>query len=125
MPIKRENGNWTDLRQRLALKQEDEIDLHFGHRDPHTPYWEAMNDVAALVKERLREAQKNGRPYIMFIHGRSTSRPGQTTARSVVRRFMRSPAATPLIERSGCIQHDTVFVAKIRPLDRPRLNDRT
>jgi hypothetical protein len=29
---------------------------------------------------------------------------------------MRSKAATPLIERRDCIQHQTVFVAKIRPL---------
>ena len=27
---------------------------------------------------------------------------------------MRSPDATPLIERNGCIQHDTEFVAKVR-----------
>jgi hypothetical protein len=29
---------------------------------------------------------------------------------------MRSRAATPLIERNGCVQHDTAFVAKIRSL---------
>jgi hypothetical protein len=109
-----QNGNWTHYREQFALAPTDEIDLHFGRRDPHTPYWQVMDEVAALVKERLQEAQERGRPYVMFIHGCSTSRPGQTTARSVVRQFMRSPAATPLIERKGCIQHDTVFVAKIR-----------
>jgi hypothetical protein len=62
--------------------------------------------VAALVEKELQKAQKKGRPYIMFVHGSSTSRPGKTTARSVVRQFMRSPDATPLIERNGCIQHN-------------------
>jgi hypothetical protein len=32
-----------------------------------------------------------------------------------VREFMRSPAATPFIERAKSIQHETVFLAKIRP----------
>jgi hypothetical protein len=68
------------------------------------------------VERRLGEAQRNGRSHIMFIHGSSTSRPGQTTARSQVRKFMRSSAATPFIERKHCIQHDTVFVAKLRRL---------
>jgi hypothetical protein len=39
---------------------------------------------------------------------------GKTTARSQVRRFIRSKAATPFIERARCIQHETVFVAKVR-----------
>jgi len=29
---------------------------------------------------------------------------------------MRSKAATPLIERKHCIQHNTVFLAKLRPM---------
>src|SRR5262249_21656972 len=74
-----------------------------------------MDDVAERVERALREAQENGRPYLMFIHGHSTSYPGRTTARSVVRGFMRTTDATALIERAGCIQHRTVFVAKIRP----------
>jgi hypothetical protein len=111
---KQYDGNWTDLRKHLGAP-EDEIDLHFGRRDPHTPYGNVMAEVAELVEKKLRQAQESGRPYVLFVHGRSTSRPGQTTARSVVRGFMRSSAATPLIERSGCIQHATAFLAKIRP----------
>ena len=114
MPIKNQNCNWTDFRNRFALTPQDEIDLHFGRRDPHSPYENVMAELAELIENKLRQAQKNGRHYLMFVHGWSTSRPGKTTARSVVRMFMRSPAATPLIERNGCIQHDTVFVAKIR-----------
>jgi len=112
--MQKQNGDWKRYREQFALTSADEVDLHFGRRDPHVPYWEVMNDVVALVEERLREAQKNGRPYVMFVHGWSTSRPRQTTARSMVRGFMRSPEATPLIERSGCIQHETVFIAQVR-----------
>jgi hypothetical protein len=119
--MQRQNGDWKRYREQFALTSADEVDLHFGRRDRRTRYDEVMSDVAALVEERLREAQKNGRPYVMFVHGWSTSRPGQTTARSAVREFMRSPDATPLIERSGCIQHDTVFVAKVRPAKREEM----
>lgn len=114
--MKRESGNWTCYRERFGLSRNDEIDLHFGRRDPRSgiSYYEAMNDIESLVRHSLKNAQENGRPYVMFIHGHSTSRPGQTTARSVVRGFMRSKEATPLIERAQCIQHETVFVTKIK-----------
>jgi microcystin degradation protein MlrC len=114
--MQKQNGDWKRYREQFALTSADGVDLHFGRRNPHVPYREVMNDVVALVEERLREAQRKGRPYVLFVHGWSTSRPGQTTARSMVRRFMRSTEATPLIVRSGCIQHDTAFVAKVRPL---------
>jgi hypothetical protein len=92
----------------------DEIDLHFGKRDRSTSYEDAMAEITAIVEKGLCEARKQGRPYVMFVHGKSTSRPGQTTARSQVRNFMRSKTATPLIDRKHCIQHTTVFVAKVR-----------
>jgi hypothetical protein len=111
------NGNWTDLRTEFGLTADDEVDLHFGKRDPHTRYDEVMADVARLVESKLIEAQKNQRPYVLFVHGWSTSRPGQQTARSVVRGFMQSKQATPLIERAGCIRHETAFLAKIRLID--------
>jgi len=110
-------GNWTDYRKQFCLKAEDEIDLHFGKRDRfEMSYDEAMGQVKELVEGELRKAQEEGRPYLMFNHGWSTSLGWKkTTARSVVRAFMLSPRATPLINRSSCIQHDAVFVAKIRP----------
>jgi hypothetical protein len=114
MPIMKRTGGWTSFRAEFGLTRENEIDLHFGRRDLNTSYENAMADVATLVETKLIEAQKAGCPYLMFIHGWSTSRRGKTTARSIVRRFMRSKAATPLIERSGCIQHETVFIAKIQ-----------
>jgi hypothetical protein len=73
-----------------------------------------MCEVEETVLKSLQRAYERGRPYLMFTHGGSTSRPGKTTARSVVRRVMRSKEATPYIQRSECIQHPTVFVAKIR-----------
>ena len=104
-------GDWQQYRPPDCL----EVDLHFGKRDPQAKsYQQAMDEVTALVERTLREAQLEGRSYVMFIHGRSTSRRGKMTARSRVRGFMRSPKATPLIQRSECIQHPTIFVAKVR-----------
>lgn len=112
--MKHESGDWKNYRARFHLLPSDEIDLHFGRRDADTPYWEAMAKIDLLVREQVRKAQEDGRAFIMFIHGWSTSRRGKTTSRSVVRGFMRSKDATPFIVRAGCIQHETVFVAKIR-----------
>jgi galactose-1-phosphate uridylyltransferase len=100
----------------LDLSPSDQVNLHFGKRDRSVmTYREAMAGVTAVVVASLKEARRNGRPYLMFIHGSSTSRRGKTTARSQVRGFMRSKEATPLIDRGGCIQHVTVFVAKLKP----------
>jgi hypothetical protein len=119
--VMREQGNWVNFRQRFGLSAADEVDLHFGRRDPHTRYEDVMADVEQRVRESLRKAQETGRSYVMFIHGWSTSRPGQTTARSIVRSFIRSKEATPFIVRAECIQHDAVFIAKIKQPDRGRL----
>ena len=112
--MKREKGNWTCYRERFGLSQDDEIDLHFGRRDHNVSYDDAMYEVEEIVKRGLQKARENKRPYLMFIHGHSTSRPGRTTARSVVRRFMRSREATSLVVKSESIQHPTVFVARVR-----------
>jgi hypothetical protein len=104
--------NWESYRRPDCL----EVDLHFGKRDPLVKsFAQAMAEITELVERTLREAQQDGRPYIMFIHGRSTSRRGKVTARSQVRGFMRSPKATPLVQRDQCIQHETIFLAKVRP----------
>jgi hypothetical protein len=112
--FKGESGNWIDYRSKFNLSSDDEIDLHFGRRDNSISYDETMAEILSIVEGGLKKAQKDGRPYVMFVHGSSTSRGGKVTARSQVRSFMRSKHATPLIERRHCIQHDTVFVAKIR-----------
>ena len=84
----------------------------FGPRE--ITYYEAMDQVFDESFEALRSAQASGVRHVLFRHGSSTSRPGQTTARSQVRGLMRSPLATPYIIRSKCIQHESVFVAAIR-----------
>src|SRR5262249_56614940 len=104
-------GDWKRYRRPDCR----EVNLHFGERDRQAKsYKQAMAEVTELVERALREAQQGGRPYIMFIHGRSTSRRGKVTARSQVRGFMRSSKATPLIQRDQCIQHETIFLAKVR-----------
>jgi hypothetical protein len=113
-------GNWVEYRSALGLSKTDEIDLHFGSRhqnggdDRPGTYDDNMAEIMVIVENSLRKAQRDGRSHVMFIHGWSTSGPGRTTARSQVRSFMRSRAATPFIERAHCIQHDTVFIAKIK-----------
>ena len=115
MRFQRGYGDWRQYRSQFGLTELDEIDLHFGERDrSRFSYAEVMAEVVDTVKAKLEEARLNGRSHVMIIHGSSTSRRGKTTARSQVRGFMRSKEATPLIDRKECIQHNTVFVAKLR-----------
>ncbi len=107
--FKRFYGNWTELRK----YNPKEIDFHYGN-GLGVAYWDAMTEVKEIVRDRLVSAQRDGDPYVLFTHGRSTSRRGRTTARSVVRGFMRSAEATPLIIRKECIQHQSAFLARVR-----------
>jgi len=110
------DGDWTEYRR---LGDVVEVDLHLAEPrsssdGPPVPYWDKMAAVEEKTLEALQAAQRDGHEFVMFLHGHSTSRPGRTTARSVVRRVMASPSATPFIDRSRSIQHDSVFVAAIR-----------
>jgi hypothetical protein len=108
-------GSWQKYRSQFGLSEDDEVNLHFGKRDPSLmSFREAMAGVTAIVVASLENARRNRRSYLMFLHGSSTSRRGKTTARSQVRNFMRSKDATPLIDRGGCIQHPNVFIAKLK-----------
>jgi hypothetical protein len=113
--FQRQDGDWTRFR---GLPDLEELDLHFSERErgPRTTsYSEAMANVYELVLSGLEAAYRGGSTkYLLITHGHSTSRPGQTTARSQVRRLMRSSDATPYIVRKNCIQHCSVFVAAIR-----------
>lgn len=110
--MKREGGDWVRFRQLPNLLEHD---FHRGRRDPSKAYWDAMAEVRDEVLSVLRKAQAEGFAYVLFTHGSSTSRPGQTTARSQIRGLMRSKDATPYIDRPRCIQHHSVFVAAIKP----------
>lgn len=106
-----ESGDWTRFR---ALKPR-EFDLHrceWGRRE--VPYWVAMQEVRDDTLAELVAAQKSGAEWLLIRHGGSTSGPGKTTARSVVRRIMRSSSATPFIVRRDCVQHEMVFLARIQ-----------
>jgi hypothetical protein len=111
--LKKGTGNWTQFRNLPNVIEVDFHDAEYGRRT--IPYESAMYNVWCRALTALKEAYQAGRNYVLFTHGSSTSRLGKTTARSQVRQLMRSPEATPYIRRSACIQHDTVFVAAIRP----------
>jgi hypothetical protein len=107
-------GDWKRFRE---LPDLIEVDFHYANSGArHGSYQEAMSKVYNRAFKAMQGAQQSGVKYILFRHGFSTSRPGATTARSVVRGLMRSKEATPLIVRRDCIQHTSVFVAAIRPV---------
>jgi hypothetical protein len=109
-----ERGPWTRYRQLPGPVKE--VDFHWSDiRGEWRPYDEKMAEVYETALEELLRAHKDGLRYLIFTHGSSTSRIGKTTARSVIRGLMRSATATPYILRAACIQHETVFVAAIRP----------
>jgi hypothetical protein len=110
--MKIEDGDWTRYRQMPGLV---EVDFHNTGLNDGGSYWEHMEEVRDKALAALRDAQREGIHYILFTHGRSTSRPGSTTSRSVVRGLMRSKEATPFLVRRECIQHESVFLAAIRP----------
>ncbi len=105
-------GDWTQYR---SLQPGLEIDFHLESRRD-TSYEEAMINIAERALKSLKTAQENGLLYLMFTHGHSTSRQGKITARSQIRKLMNSSLATPYIIRAECIQHNSVFVARIKKL---------
>jgi guanylate kinase len=114
--FKKESGDWKRYRR---LPNVVEVDFHYSnHKREFVPYRQAMENVYADTLEALEKAHEEGKQFVLFTHGWSTSRLGKTTARSVVRTVMRSPQTTRYIIRRECIQHDSVFVAAIRPKPR-------
>lgn len=112
--FKRMAGDWVRFRELPNLMERD---LHWAGETPTGAYWENMETVWRVALESLQAAQAQGKQYVLFTHGWSTSRVGKTTSRSQVRKLMASREATPYILRNQCIQHDSVFVAAIRPLE--------
>jgi hypothetical protein len=111
--FKKGYGDWTQYRK---LPQAIEVDFHYSDFGPKdVPYDEAMDAVWTTAFEAIQKAYNQGVQYVIFRHGWSTSRIGKTTTRSQIRKLMRSHDATPYIRRSACIQHESVFVAAIRP----------
>ncbi|MGE3251436.1 MAG: hypothetical protein AB7L26_14460 [Hyphomonadaceae bacterium] len=103
-------GDWTTLRG--AGIQELDLHDHGGWTPRDELMFQAYDDVlCALIESRSR-----GMSALLIQHGGRTSRRGKTTKRSVVRGLMRSKAATPHIIRSACVQHETVFLAALKPI---------
>lgn len=113
--FKSASNNWTEFRK---LPDLIEVDFHLSEKGGVHDYWQSMDDVYRIAIKAIQTAQKDGKQYVLFRHGSSTSRIGKTTSRSQVRKAMRNTEATPFIIRSKCIQHSTVFVACIRPIIR-------
>lgn len=113
MAFKIDGRNWVEFRKLPDLV---EFPMHWEKELCTDSYDENMAGVLVFVHNRLKDAQQQGKKYVMFCHGHSTSRIGKTTTRSQVRKFMNSKEATPLIVRKESFQHYSVFVAAIKPL---------
>lgn len=98
------------------------VDFHPGSIPDfgHLPYHEKLSVWYRHVVASLQTAQAEGYDWVEFTHGSSTSGPGKQTARSVVRGFMRSKAATPFIIRKESVQHESRYVARVRPVESER-----
>lgn len=107
------HGDWKQYRELPGVV---EFDLHFSEFGPRqVMYSEAMGEVWDLSFQKFKDAYDQEVKFVLYTHGWRTSRQGKTTARSVVRKLMRSKEATPYIDRARCIQHKSVFVAAIKP----------
>ena len=95
------------------------IDYH-DDSDHGMAYWEHLEDWHKRTMDALKKAQQDGSEYILFTHGSSTSRQGNQTARSVVRKIMRGKKGTPYILRKKCIDYYSSFLAAIRPLPKTK-----
>jgi hypothetical protein len=105
--------DWTEYRK---LPNAIEVDFHFSEYGPRSvPYCEAMAGARENALQALRKAYEIDLKYVIFTHGRSTSRAGVTTARSEVRNLIRSKDATAFITRRDCTQHPSCYVVAIRP----------
>jgi len=112
MTFKNDRRNWVEFR---LLPDLVERDFHWSSDKPSGDYYDNMQAVWNTALSDLIVAQRDGKKFVLFRHGWSTSGIGKTTARSQVRKLMRSKDATPYVIRRECIQHDSVFVAAIRP----------
>jgi hypothetical protein len=104
--------DWTEYRNLPDLM---EVDFHWANETSAGSYYDNMLNVLRDALDSLKWAHENDMQYVLFTHGKSTSRPGNTTSRSQIRKLMRSKEATPYITRSACIQQDSVFLAAIKP----------
>ena len=107
--MKKGEGGWGHWGQREDCYS---VDFHWNAFGPRQrDYGSCMGEVYTTALAALKHAQDEGYKYVLFTHGSSTSRPGQTTARSMIRGLMRSKESTPYVVKKDCVQYETVFVA--------------
>lgn len=105
------HGDWVEFRKLPNLV---EFDFHRSENGLGAFYLN-MEGVRDDAMSMLKHAQEQGKQFILFTHGWSTSRRGRISSRSQIRKLMRSKVATPFILRKDCIQHSSVFVVAVRP----------
>ena len=106
-------GDWTEYRK---LPGCIEVDFHQSSYGPRKiDYREAMDRVYMTALRALQDAHARGLRCVLMTHEWSTSRRGQTTARSEIRNLMRNKEASPFVIKAQCLQHDSVFVVALRP----------
>jgi hypothetical protein len=112
--FKKATGDWTLLQRPSCIEVDFYHELNDGRR-AWPCYEELMGEVRRNSLAALQVAYTYGIEHVLFRHGCSISRIGKSTARSVVRGLMQSKTATPYIVRIQCVQHESVFLAAIRP----------
>ncbi len=110
--FKFESRDWVEYRKLPDLL---EYDYHLSGDNCGGSYYSNMENVLKGALRCIKKAQDDGKKFVLFTHGWSTSRIGKTTTRSQIRKLMRSKEATPYIVRKDCIQHYSVFLAAIKP----------
>ena len=111
-------GDWTLLQRPSCIEVEFHHELNDGRREEPS-YEQMMSEVCRKSLAALEVAYTYGIEHVLFRHGCSISRNGKTTSRSVVRGLMQNKKAIPYIVRSQCVQHESVFLAAIRPNPQP------
>jgi hypothetical protein len=114
--IQRATGDWTELRKLPGVR---EVDLHFAQGGaPIGPSSNFAGKMAAVRQHVLQQivaaSQDEAVAFLLVVHGKSTSRPGRTSSRSVVRDLARDKAVTPYIDRAKCVQHESCFAFALR-----------
>ncbi len=115
--FKKGQGSWSEYPRLPGVVV---VDYHHDYREPRElgppmQYYEKMANAYEKTIDALRNALADPTTrYVLFTHGSSTSRLGKTTARSQVRKVMRSKEATPFICRKQCVQYESAFLASIK-----------
>lgn len=110
-------GAWVELR----APNQAELDLHLKpevqgeHGSRHQSFEQNMQDAYDLTLQALKDAVEESQDSLLVVHGKSTSGIGRRSSRSVVRALMRSKEATPYIVRTKSLEHETAFLACLRP----------